>query len=54
MDDENFRYDIVDLMLLPKSGGIFEVTVNDKLIYSKKELGRFPEKNDIPRLIRGE
>lgn len=52
MDDTNFRYDIDEIKLLPKGGGIFEVTVNDKLIYSKKETGRFPEKNEIVALIK--
>lgn len=52
MDDTNFRYDIDEIKLLPKGGGIFEVTVNDKLIYSKKETGRFPEKNEVVALIK--
>ncbi len=52
MDDRNFRYDIEEINLMPKGGGIFEVTVNDQLIYSKKEKGRFPEKDEVPALIR--
>lgn len=51
MDDTNFRYDIEELVLLPKGGGIFEVTINDQLLYSKKEQGRFPEKGEVPGLI---
>ena len=53
MDDSHFRYEIEEINLVPKGGGIFEVTVNNQLIYSKKEKGRFPEKNEIPTLIRG-
>nr|WP_305013673.1 Rdx family protein [Ammoniphilus sp. CFH 90114] len=52
MDDTNFRYDIEEIILMPKGGGIFEVTINDQLIYSKKEKGRFPEKKEVPTLIR--
>ncbi len=52
MDDSNFRYDIEEINLLPKGGGIFEVTVNNQLIYSKKEKGRFPENEEVPTLIR--
>ncbi|PLT29319.1 hypothetical protein CUU66_13440 [Peribacillus deserti] len=33
--------------LIPASGGVFEVTVNGKLLYSKKDTGRFPKSNDI-------
>ena len=29
--------------LVPGTGGVFEVTVGDKLIYSKKETGRHAE-----------
>lgn len=52
MDDSNFRYDIGEITLLPKGGGIFEVTVNNQLIYSKKEQGRFPEKEEVSSIIR--
>jgi len=52
MDDTNFRFDITEILLLPKSRGIFEVYVDDQLIFSKQELDRFPEKKEIPDLIR--
>ena len=35
----------------PSSGGVFEVTLNGSLIFSKKQLGRFPEKGEIVRFI---
>lgn len=31
----------------PSSGGIFEVTVNGDLVFSKKALGRFPEPGEV-------
>ncbi len=34
-------------------GGVFEVSVNDNLLFSKKELGRFPDENEIEDLIEG-
>ncbi|WP_281269256.1 Rdx family protein [Ammoniphilus oxalaticus] len=52
MSDDNFRNDVEDVALLPKGGGIFEITVNDRLVYSKKELDRFPEENEVVGLIR--
>ena len=33
------------------SGGVFEVTVDGKLIFSKKETDRFPEENEVYDLI---
>jgi selT/selW/selH-like putative selenoprotein len=31
----------------PSSGGVFEVTLNGSLIFSKKQLGRFPNDGEI-------
>jgi selT/selW/selH-like putative selenoprotein len=33
--------------LIEGSGGVFEVTVDHKLIYSKRATGRFPEHDEI-------
>ena len=33
--------------LIPSSGGVFEVVVDDKLIYSKRETGEFPSERVI-------
>jgi len=33
--------------LIPGSGGVFEVKVNDKLVFSKRATGRFPEHDEI-------
>ena len=39
--------------LIKGMGGVFEVSVNDNLLYSKKELGRFPNENEVEDLIEG-
>jgi selenoprotein W-related protein len=52
MADHYFRFDVEEISLIPKSGGIFEVTVDDKLIYSKKQTGEFPETEEIVGKIR--
>ena len=39
--------------LVPSSGGAFEITVDGKKIFSKKELGRFPADGEILAAIRG-
>jgi selenoprotein W-related protein len=46
------KQDITSLTLIPESGGLFEVTVNDQLIYSKKSTGQFPDPNDILQQVR--
>jgi selenoprotein W-related protein len=42
---------ISGLTLIPSGGGVFEVSKNEKLIFSKKEIGRFPEIEEIFDLI---
>ena len=44
------KYD-VEIELISSGGGVFEVTLEDKLIFSKKSLGRFPEHSEIDDLI---
>ena len=43
----------IDAELIEGTGGVFEVTLNNSLIFSKKELGRFPNENEIEDLIEG-
>lgn len=45
------RNNIVELSIIPSSGGVFEITLNEELIFSKKELDRFPEKDEAENLI---
>ena len=40
--------------LTKSSGGVLEVTVNDKLIFSKKKLKRFPKKGEVLELMEVE
>jgi selenoprotein W-related protein len=35
------------LRLIPSSGGVFEVVVNGKNVFSKKELGRHAEPGEV-------
>ncbi|MBU3915386.1 Rdx family protein [bacterium] len=37
--------------LIPSSGGVFEVKANGKLIFSKRRSGRFPEKDEIVKML---
>jgi len=42
-----FPEDIKAFELIPSSGGCFELSVDDKLIYSKLKTGEFPNPDDI-------
>ncbi|PIV80809.1 hypothetical protein COW53_07700 [bacterium CG17_big_fil_post_rev_8_21_14_2_50_64_8] len=41
-----------DPEMIPSSGGVFEVSLDGELIFSKKALERFPEDGEIQELIR--
>jgi len=40
--------------LIPSSGGVFEITADGRLIFSKKQLRRFPEPGEVQQLIRSQ
>lgn len=47
-----FEAQISELTLVPSSGGIFEIKVQDQLIWSRKEMGGFPEIAQLKQLVR--
>jgi selenoprotein W-related protein len=49
-----FEDEITGLLLSPGKGGVFEVRANGKLIWNRKEEGRFPEITELKRLVRDE
>ena len=49
-----FEQDLYSVALKPGTGGIFEITLNGRLIFSRKEAGRFPEAKEVKQLIRDE
>ena len=38
-----YKQQIKEMTLVPAGGGVFELTVGDELIYSKKKSGQFPD-----------
>ena len=40
-----------DISLISSGGGVFEISLNGDLIFSKKALNRFPESGEIKKLI---
>jgi len=47
-----FDTEIGEVALVPGTGGIFEVRIDDELIWSRKEQGRFPEAKEVKQLVR--
>ncbi|UOF90539.1 Rdx family protein [Fodinisporobacter ferrooxydans] len=42
---------ITEIALIPSSGGVFEVTVGDQLVFSKKQTERFPEAGEVEKQL---
>jgi selT/selW/selH-like putative selenoprotein len=41
-----------ELVLVPGRGGVFDVHVDDDLVFTKKMLGRYPQPDDVLPLLR--
>jgi selenoprotein W-related protein len=50
--DVKQAYPDADVTLTEASGGLFEVTVDGELVFSKKSLGRHAEDGEVLGLIR--
>ncbi|KHF40496.1 selenoprotein [Halalkalibacter okhensis] len=48
---DHFRGKLKEVKLVTSGGGVFEVTVNDQLVYSKKETGTFPDPKEVIETI---
>lgn len=47
-----FETELRAVSLMPGTGGVFEVRLNGAVIFSRKEVGRFPESKELKQLIR--
>lgn len=47
-----FESELGEVALSPGTGGIYDIYVDQKLIWSRKESGRFPDIKEIKQLIR--
>ena len=47
-----FESQVESWTLLPSGGGVFEVMVGDKLVYSKRETGRHTTAEELKPLIQ--
>jgi selT/selW/selH-like putative selenoprotein len=43
----------IETKLIPSSGGIFDVTVDEKLVFSKRAVGRHARPGEIVDLLKG-
>jgi len=48
----SFEKEIGEIALLPGADGIFEVRVDGRPVWSRKERGRFPELAELKQLVR--
>jgi selenoprotein W-related protein len=49
---KEYEPEIETFTLIPSDGGRFEITVNDKLIYSKLRTGRHVQEGEVSGLIQ--
>ena len=47
-----FEAELGGVTLVPGTGGIFEVRLDNEVIFSRKEQGRFPESKEIKQGVR--
>ena len=49
-----FEEELGEVALLPGNGGVFEVFVGDKRIWSRADQGRFPDIKELKQLVRNQ
>ncbi len=42
----------IEVALIAGANGVFEISVDNRLVFSKKKTGRFPEEGEIVGLLR--
>jgi selenoprotein W-related protein len=47
-----FAAELGEVALVPGTGGVFEVRVEAQLVWSRANLGRFPEIKELKQLVR--
>jgi len=47
-----FVEDVGEVALKPSTGGIFQIRVNDNILFDRKEVGAFPEIKQLKQLVR--
>lgn len=47
-----FEKELGEVALVPRTGGVFKVRLNGRLLFSRARQGRFPEAKEIKQLVR--
>ena len=47
-----FQDEIGEIVLQPGTGGVFEVRVEEQVVWSRAAQGRFPEMKELKQLVR--
>jgi selenoprotein W-related protein len=47
-----FEEELGGVLLVPGTGGVFELRIGDSLLWSRKDAGRFPEIAELKQLVR--
>jgi selenoprotein W-related protein len=47
-----FEQDVGGVTLVPGTGGVYQISVDGTVIWSRKEQGRFPDIKELKRLVR--
>lgn len=48
----SFEHEIGEVALQPGSSGVFDIFVDDALLWSRAERGRFPDIKELKQLVR--
>lgn len=48
---QKYGTSVSSLKLIPSGGGVFEISKDDALVFSKKKEGRFPEEDEVFSLL---
>jgi selenoprotein W-related protein len=47
-----FSTEIGELALVPGTGGVFQIRIDDESVWSRTDKGRFPEIKELKQLVR--
>jgi len=48
----DYEEEIRQITLIPSINGVFEVSVDGALVFSKTRLGRYPQPGELARIVR--
>jgi len=46
-----FKNKLEGLEMIPSSGGVFEIRLGDEVVFSKKELNRYPNQWEVEKIL---